>query len=87
MHPARPMICRMYPAIAMYACGRMDQKPDECPALAVISGQEDHSGQAAASGYDHLRSLVEAMQSQGIPVFLNSCEDGTIELKLSRIFC
>ena len=84
VYQARPMICRMYPPIALFVHGRL--KDSKCPAMETsnelcrdVSSEDD-------CFYSSLLAIVEAVQAQGIPVNIERNDDGSIELKLIRYF-
>lgn len=88
VYEARPMICRMYPPIALFFHKRLNDS--KCPGLEASNkvcrvfslendGDYDYD-------YDCILGIVEAVQAQGIPVSIEKNEDGSIELKLIRYF-
>lgn len=82
VYEARPMICRMYPPIALFFHGWI--KESKCPGM-ESSPCMDFSSESD-SNYSSLLALVEAVQAQGIPVNIERNDDGSIELKLVRYF-
>lgn len=84
VYEARPMICRMYPPIALFFHGWIDDS--RCPGMEAYDNVARDLPIESDDSYSHLLTVVEAVQAQGIPVNLDRNEDGSIELKLVRYF-
>lgn len=84
VHQARPMICRMYPAIALFVHGRLED--NKCPGMAAYDVVSREFQPGSAEAYSSLLTIVQAVQEQGIPVDIERNEDGSVELKLVRYF-
>ncbi|OPX79186.1 MAG: Flagellin N-methylase [Methanosaeta sp. PtaB.Bin039] len=86
VYPARPMVCRMFPAIALFFSGLLDN--NHCPGMKARAGISS-GGRAdllGKEGLDELKRVVEAVQAQGIPVMLDRYDDGSVELKMAHYF-
>ncbi len=84
VHSARPIICRMYPSIAFFFHGKLQD--NNCPGMAAADKSSREFSLDSDESYSSLLSVVEAVQAQGIPVNIERLEDGKIELKLVRHF-
>lgn len=85
VYQARPMICRMYPPIALFVHGRL--KDSKCPGMEASNRLcKEYPLEDDDCSYTSLLGIVEAVQAQGIPVNIERNEDGSIELKLVRYF-
>lgn len=84
VYEARPMICRMYPPIALFFHGWINDS--RCPGMEAYDRISEDLSKEGDNNYSCLLAVVEAVQAQGIPVNLERNEDGSIELKLVRYF-
>jgi Fe-S-cluster containining protein len=84
IYSARPMTCRMYPAIALFANEMLED--NNCPGMRAIDMSSMDVQPAGAKAYSSLLAIVRAVRAQGIPVDIKRNEDGCVELKLIRYF-
>ena len=84
VYEARPMICRMYPPIALFFHGWL--KESKCPGMEASNKPCIDPALESDCSYSSLLKIVEAVQKQGIPVNIERNEDGSVELKLVRYF-
>lgn len=84
IYEARPVICRMYPTIALFFHGLSDDS--KCPAMVASDKIRRDLLKESDHNYNDLLAIVEAVHAQGIPVNIERNEDGSIELKLIRYF-
>jgi Fe-S-cluster containining protein len=84
VYSARPMICRMYPAIAFFVHEMLED--NKCPGMEALDVPSAEFKQGDVETYSSLLAIVQAVQAQGIPVDIHRNEDGCVELRLARYF-